>query len=85
MQKTHKAKKTLGQNFLKSEQALREIVKAGDIKLDDTVLEIGPGKGALTERLLENSVRVIATEKDHDLVAFLNDKFKEEIENLKFK
>jgi 16S rRNA (adenine1518-N6/adenine1519-N6)-dimethyltransferase len=83
MQKTHKAKKTLGQNFLKSEQALREIVKAGDIKLDDTVLEIGPGKGALTERLLENSVHVIAIEKDHDLVAFLNDKFKEEIENKK--
>lgn len=77
--KVHKAKKSLGQNFLKSELALREIIKAGEIKKEDIILEIGPGKGALTERLLENSDHVIAIEKDRELFAFLQEKFKEEI------
>jgi len=81
--KAHKAKKSLGQNFLKSEQALREIIKAGEIKREDTVIEIGPGKGALTERILENSDHVIAVEKDRDLISFLEEKFKTEIENKK--
>ena len=79
--KPYKAKKSLGQNFLKSEQALREIIKAGEIKKEDVVLEIGPGKGALTARLLENSDQVIAIEKDRELFAFLQEKFKGEIEN----
>lgn len=78
-----RAKKALGQNFLKSEQALREIIKAGEIKKEDLVIEIGPGKGALTARLLENSDHVIAVEKDRDLISFLQEKFKEEIENKK--
>jgi 16S rRNA (adenine1518-N6/adenine1519-N6)-dimethyltransferase len=73
------AKKSLGQNFLKSEQALREIIKAGEITQEDIVLEIGPGKGALTERLLRHCGRVIAVEKDDDLVEFLKDKFAHEI------
>ena len=46
---THRAKKSLGQNFLKSQSALNKIVEAGELKPDDMVLEIGPGKGALTE------------------------------------
>ncbi len=82
MQK-HKAKKSLGQNFLKSEQALREIIKAGDITQNDTILEIGPGKGALTERLLEKAGCVVAIEKDQELIPFLNEKFKNDIENKK--
>ncbi|MDQ3075740.1 MAG: 16S rRNA (adenine(1518)-N(6)/adenine(1519)-N(6))-dimethyltransferase RsmA [bacterium] len=77
--KIYKPKKSLGQNFLKSEQALREIIKAGEIKKDDVILEIGPGKGVLTARLLENSGRVIAVEKDRDLIGFLQEKFKHEI------
>lgn len=81
--KIHKPKKSLGQNFLKSEQALREIIKAGDIKSSDTVFEIGPGKGALTERLLEKANQVVAIEKDQELVFFLNEKFKQEIEDKK--
>ncbi|MEI6280761.1 MAG: rRNA adenine dimethyltransferase family protein [bacterium] len=48
-----KAKKSLGQNFLKSEPALRKIVETGEIKPTDVILEIGPGKGALTKKLLE--------------------------------
>ena len=79
----HKAKKSLGQNFLKSESALKAIVEAGEISLKDIVLEIGPGKGALTEKLLEKAGKVIAIEKDRELLAFLQDKFKNEIENKK--
>lgn len=80
----YKAKKSLGQNFLKSETALRQIVEAGEIKPDDVVLEIGPGKGALTEKLLENSKHVIAVEKDYELFGFLKEKFSREIEQGSF-
>jgi 16S rRNA (adenine1518-N6/adenine1519-N6)-dimethyltransferase len=79
-----KAKKSLGQNFLKSIPALNAIVLAGEIKKDDIVLEIGPGKGALTEKLLEKAGVVIAIEKDNDLLEILQEKFKEEIKNGKF-
>ena len=74
-----KAKKSLGQNFLKSELALKKIVEAGEIKPDDIILEIGPGKGALTKKLLENAKTVIAVEKDHELFRFLQEKFAKEI------
>lgn len=78
-----KAKKSLGQNFLKSEPALRKIVESGEVVSSDIVLEIGPGKGALTERLLEKSGCVVAIEKDRDLIEFLKEKFEEEIKNKK--
>jgi 16S rRNA (adenine1518-N6/adenine1519-N6)-dimethyltransferase len=77
--KTHKAKKSLGQNFLKSKVALESIVRAGEISPNDIVLEIGPGKGALTEKLLEKSNCVIAIEKDRNLYEFLQEKFSKEI------
>ena len=77
----HKAKKSLGQNFLKSEIALRKIVAAGEIKPEDLILEIGPGKGALTEKLLATSCRVLAVEKDRELFEFLKIKFAEEIKS----
>jgi 16S rRNA (adenine1518-N6/adenine1519-N6)-dimethyltransferase len=76
-----KAKKSLGQNFLKSEIALRKIVEAGEIKEGDIILEIGPGKGALTKKLLEKSDKVIAVEKDDGLFEFLQTKFVEEIKD----
>ncbi len=84
MIKTHKAKKSLGQNFLKSIPALNAIISSGEIKEDDIVLEIGPGKGALTEKLLEKSGKVIAIEKDKDLLEILSEKFKKEKESGKF-
>ncbi len=46
------AKKSLGQNWLKSESALNEIIKAADLQVNDLVLEVGPGRGVLTEKLL---------------------------------
>jgi 16S rRNA (adenine1518-N6/adenine1519-N6)-dimethyltransferase len=74
-----RAKKSLGQNFLKSGKALSAIIDAGDIHADDIVLEIGPGKGALTEKLLKLAGKVIAVEKDPELVEFLKEKFETEI------
>lgn len=83
MQKIHHAKKSLGQNFLKSEQALKKIIEEGEISPSDIILEIGPGKGVLTKKLLEKSNCVIAVEKDKNLVEFLQEKFTEEIKNKK--
>jgi len=74
------AKKSLGQNFLKSEKALSQIVEAGEIAPGETVLEIGPGLGALTEKLLLSGARVIAVEKDDNLFTRLKGKFKNELE-----
>ncbi|MDO8659233.1 MAG: 16S rRNA (adenine(1518)-N(6)/adenine(1519)-N(6))-dimethyltransferase RsmA [Candidatus Parcubacteria bacterium] len=89
-----KAKKSLGQNFLKSEPALKKIIEAGEIKNTDVILEIGPGKGALTKKLLsarnafsiadaggENTGKVIAVEKDDELFDFLQEKFAPQIES----
>jgi len=78
-----KAKKSLGQNFLKSKQILDKIIKTADLKAGDVVLEVGPGKGILTEKLLEKAKKVIAVEKDQRLIEFLQEKFKKEIQNKK--
>ena len=78
-----KPKKALGQNFLKSEKIAQEIAEAGEVGFDDIVLEVGPGKGILTEKLLEKAKKVIAVEKDEELVYFLSQKFSEEIKNEK--
>ena len=79
----HKAKKSLGQNFLKSNLALKKIIEAGEISPEDIILEIGPGKGALTEKLLEKSNHVIAIEKDLNLFNLLQEKFISEIKTKK--
>ena len=50
-----KTKKSLGQHFLKSERALSVIVETSNLKMGDTILEIGPGTGTLTEKLLAAS------------------------------
>lgn len=80
----HKAKKSLGQNFLKSKDALRKMCEAGEVNDKDIILEIGPGKGALTESLLEKGAKVFAVEKDRDLIDFLSEKFESEIKSGKF-
>ena len=78
-----RAKKALGQNFLKSIPALNKIIEAGEINRDDVILEIGPGKGALTEKLLERADCVIAVEKDRELISFLEEKFSKELADKK--
>jgi len=77
----NKPKKSLGQNFLKSEKIAQEIVEAGEVGLDDIVLEVGPGKGILTAELLKKAKKVIAVEKDESLAGFLKEKFAENIKN----
>lgn len=76
-------KKSLGQNFLTSIPARIAIVNAGKLTQEDTVLEIGPGRGFLTKGLLESGARVIALEKDRDLVPVLMETFADEISNAK--
>lgn len=77
MEITHRAKKSLGQNFLKNEGVLNKIIDAAELTRSDVVLEIGPGLGALTEKLLISSKQVIAIEKDNSLFAVLGPKFSE--------
>lgn len=79
-----RAKKSLGQNFLTSHAVAHDIVAAAHLTTGDTVLEVGPGKGFLTEHLLQKAGRVIAVEKDARMVEYLKDKFAKEIENGKF-
>jgi 16S rRNA (adenine1518-N6/adenine1519-N6)-dimethyltransferase len=64
-------KKGLGQHFLADQAALERIVAAADLAPDDTVLEIGPGLGALTRLLAEQAGRVVAVELDDRLAAVL--------------
>ncbi|MDB5188691.1 MAG: hypothetical protein JWM92_289 [Candidatus Nomurabacteria bacterium] len=74
-----KAKKHLGQHFLKSSSALKKIVDVAAVTSNDTILEIGPGTGALTELLLVTAKKVIAIEKDRELIPLLEEKFAKEI------
>jgi 16S rRNA (adenine1518-N6/adenine1519-N6)-dimethyltransferase len=67
--------KSLGQNFLHDTNQLRKIAEAGMLTRDDTVLEIGPGLGPLTEALLALSGKVVAVEMDLRLVELLEKRF----------
>lgn len=64
-------KKRFGQNFLHDGNQMRRIMAAAGVDVDDLVLEVGPGTGALTERLLETGARVIAIEVDSELEPIL--------------
>lgn len=65
-------KKRLSQNFLIDGNIVRKIIAFADVKQGDSVLEIGPGPGVLTEALLEAGAQVIAVEKDHKFAQALN-------------
>jgi len=69
------AKKSLGQNFLKSQKAIHAMIQAPNISSDDIVIEIGPGKGALTGPLLKTGATVIAFELDQRMVEYLSEIF----------
>jgi 16S rRNA (adenine1518-N6/adenine1519-N6)-dimethyltransferase len=75
------AKKSLGQNFLQSKAALQKIIVAGSVSPGDFILEIGPGKGALTEYLLATGAKVFAVETDFEMVKILEEKFDVQIKN----
>jgi 16S rRNA (adenine1518-N6/adenine1519-N6)-dimethyltransferase len=69
-----KAKKSLGQHFLKDNNVIRKMVNIEDLK-DKNVLEIGPGKGILTKALLEAGSKVTAIELDERVIDFLKSEF----------
>lgn len=74
-----RAKKSLGQNFLTFSPILEKIVEAGEITKNNVILEIGPGKGDLTSKILARGARIIAVEKDENLFQHLQKKFAKEI------
>lgn len=80
-----KAKKSLGQNFLHSQEVLTTIIETGNINPEETVLEIGPGEGILTEKLLKKAQKIIAVELDSRLIPKLESKFAQEITTKKLK
>ncbi len=66
--KKFRAKKRLGQNFLVNEEVIDSIIENSNITSDDIVLEIGPGLGFVTERLVRLAKKVVAVELDEDMV-----------------
>jgi 16S rRNA (adenine1518-N6/adenine1519-N6)-dimethyltransferase len=69
------SKKRFGQNFLVDRGVVDRIIAAVSPRPDETIIEIGPGSGALTARLLEQTGRLVAVEFDRDLVPSLREKF----------
>ncbi len=75
-EKGFRFKKKLGQNFLTDSKICKKIVERAKIE-GGVVLEIGPGSGILTNELLKRAEKVIAVEKDRELVPILKEKFKD--------
>lgn len=69
------ANKSLGQNFLINDEVIEKIVDSAKIKREDLVIEIGPGLGTLTNKLLEKAGKVIAIELDKRMINILNERF----------
>lgn len=66
--KYFRTKKRLGQNFLIDGQTIADIIDFADINPDDTVIEIGPGVGFVTEQLVKHAKQVIAIELDEEAI-----------------
>jgi 16S rRNA (adenine1518-N6/adenine1519-N6)-dimethyltransferase len=67
--------KRFGQHFLRDKRTIDRIIEALAPRPDETIVEIGPGTGALTAELIERAGRVIAVEFDNKLTPLLNDQF----------
>ena len=96
-----KIKKSLGQNFLVSEEIINKIVDSVKATSEDLIIEIGPGRGALTKKLITKNSQVLAYEIDNDLISnlkilenekvkikhedFLKANIKEDIKNISYK
>ena len=76
------AKKQYGQNFLIDKNVLQKIIDISEITKEDTVIEIGPGMGCLTEFLCINAKKVICYEIDNDMVDILNENLLPKYSNL---
>ena len=75
MSSTRRPLKSLGQNFLIDNNIIDKIIQSAALKPDDYVLEIGPGRGALTEHLVRLSGRLVLIEYDHALAAVLKERY----------
>ncbi|MBI4256759.1 ribosomal RNA small subunit methyltransferase A [Candidatus Uhrbacteria bacterium] len=75
-----RAKKSFGQNWLMDKTVVKKIVKAAQITPGETVLEVGPGTGVLTQALVDAGAHVIAVEADTSLIAPLRERFGDSIE-----
>src|SRR6266852_5753942 len=71
----HRSKRRFGQNFLVDRSVADRIIAAVNPAANDTIVEIGPGRGALTSLLSERVGRLIAIEFDRDLVPRLREQF----------
>ena len=71
-----RADKRLGQNFLVDDKVIDEIITGANIDKEDFIIEIGPGLGTLTSRLLEKAKKVTCIELDDRMVEILEDRFK---------
>ena len=71
----HRPNRGLGQNFLIDANILQLIVDTAVLTPEDAVLEIGPGLGALTERLVEKKVALTCIEKDRVMASYLKTQF----------
>ena len=69
------ANKSLGQNFLIDDEVINKIVETASVSKEDLIIEIGPGLGTLTSRILEKAGKVIAIELDKKMVTILEDRF----------
>ncbi len=68
-------RKALGQNFLSDHSIIRKILTAAQLQATDYVLEVGPGRGALTELLAAQAGHLVAVEFDRDLAGLLRERF----------
>ncbi|MBQ8458556.1 ribosomal RNA small subunit methyltransferase A [bacterium] len=66
--KYFRTKKRLGQNFLVNGEIIQDIIKYANIQPDDTIIEIGPGVGFVTEQLIKYAKKVIAIELDEEAI-----------------
>jgi 16S rRNA (adenine1518-N6/adenine1519-N6)-dimethyltransferase len=71
----HRPSKRFGQNFLTDQRVIKRIIEALQPQADETIIEIGPGSGALTAPLLEKAGRVVAIEFDRNLIPSLTEAF----------
>ena len=72
------SKKRWGQNFLVNKKIIKSIIQVSGVKTGDQILEVGPGKGILTQALLEQDSKVKAIEIDPKCCSYLKNKFKKE-------
>lgn len=70
-------KRRFGQNFLVDNHVVDRVLATVDPRPAETIIEIGPGRGALTKRLVQSGARVVAIEFDRDLVPQLRDEFRD--------